>query len=170
MSLLVRPLQAGDATAYRQLMLDAYAESPDAFTSTAAERAGEPLSYWVVRIGSDSALALGAFKDGELIGSVALEREKKPKTRHKALLIGMAAVPAQRRLGVGRALLAALLDQARQLPGLLRINLTVTEGNEPAIRLYEGFGFVRWGREPQAIRTADGRLLGKLHLGLDLSA
>lgn len=170
MSLLVRPLREHDATAYRQLMLDAYAESPDAFTSTADERAGEPLSYWVARIASNSALALGAFVDGELIGSVALEREKKPKTRHKALLIGMVAAPAQRRLGVGRALMAALLDQARQLPGLLRINLTVTEGNVAAIRLYESFGFVPWGREPQAICTADGRLLAKLHLGLSLAS
>lgn len=168
MSLQVRPLRSEEATAYRQLMLNAYTESPDAFTSTAQERAGEPLSYWVARIGSDSAFALGAFVDGELIGSVALEREMKPKTRHKALLIGMVTAPARRRLGVGRALMAALLDQARKLPGLLRINLTVTEGNAAAIRLYESFGFVPWGREPQAIRTADARLLAKLHLGLDL--
>ena len=170
MSFQVRPLRADDATAYRQLMLDAYAESPDAFTSTADERAGEPLSYWVARIASDGTLALGAFMDGALIGSVALEREKKPKTRHKALLIGMVATPAHRRLGVGRALVAALLSEARQRPGLLRINLTVTEGNEAALRLYESFGFVPWGREPQAIRTADGRLLAKLHLGLSLTS
>ena len=166
----VLPLNAEQAQAYRSLMLRAYEETPDAFTSTAAERAGEPLSYWVARIGSaaSGSMALGAFLDGELVGSAALERERKPKTAHKALLIGMYALPAQRRRGAGRALMAALLDQARALPGLRRINLTVTEGNEAAIRLYQDFGFLQWGREPRAIRTEDGRLLAKLHMGLDL--
>lgn len=171
MTILIRPLRADDAPAYRELMLTAYAESPDAFTSTVDERASEPLDYWMARIGSGAgaAFALGAFADGELIGSVALERERKPKTAHKALLIGMVVVPTRRRTGASRALLQALLEHARQQPGLLRINLTVTEGNEAAIRLYERAGFERWGREPQAIRTADGRLLAKLHLGLSLA-
>lgn len=171
MSLRVRPLLPADAQAYRQLMLAAYAESPDAFTSTAEERADAPLDYWLARIGSpDSAtLALGAFADAVLLGSVALERERKPKTAHKALLIGMVVRPEQRRLGAGRALMDALLAHARQQPGLLRVNLTVTEGNEAAIRLYEDVGFRQWGREPQAIRTADGRLLAKLHMGLSLA-
>jgi RimJ/RimL family protein N-acetyltransferase len=166
----VLTLNAGHAQAYRGLMLGAYAESPDAFTSTAAERAGEPLSYWAARIGgaASGSLALGAFLEGELVGSVALERERKPKTAHKALLIGMYALPGQRRRGAGRALMAALLEQAGALPGLRRINLTVTEGNEAAIRLYEEFGFLLWGRESQAIRTEDGRLLAKLHMGLNL--
>jgi RimJ/RimL family protein N-acetyltransferase len=169
-SLLIRALLPADAPAYRELMLAAYAESPDAFTSTVEERAAEPLDYWVARIGraDRGTLALGAFADGGLVGSVALERERKPKTAHKALLIGMVVVPGQRRTGAGRALMASLLDHAGQQPGLLRINLTVTEGNQAAIRLYEAFGFQHWGREPRAIRTADGRLLAKLHLGLDL--
>lgn len=166
--LQIRPLEPDDAAAYRALMLAAYEESADAFTSTAEERAGEPLSYWVARIGDarSGTLALGGFVDGELIASVALERERKPKTAHKAMLIGMIAAPGWRRAGAGRALLDALLAQARSQPGLRCINLTVTEGNEAAIRLYESFGFVCWGREPQAIHTLDGRLLAKLHLGL----
>lgn len=170
MNLLVRPLLPDDAPAYRELMLAAYAESPDAFTSTAEERAGEPISYWLSRIGrpDSGTLALGAYAGEQLVGSVALERERKPKTAHKALLIGMVVKPAQRRSGAGRALIAALLAHAARQPGLLRINLTVTEGNQAAIRLYESVGFSHWGREPRAIRTADERLLAKLHLGLDL--
>lgn len=169
-SLAVRPLRPDDAPAYRELMLAAYAELPDAFTSTAEERAGEPISYWLSRIGSPDGdrLALGAWAGEQLVGSVALERERKPKSRHKALLIGMVVTPDQRRRGTGLALMQALLAHARQQSGLNRINLTVTEGNAPAIRLYESLGFSCWGREPEAIRTADGRLLAKLHLGLAL--
>lgn len=170
MTITVRPLRAEEAAAYRELMLQAYAESPDAFVSTAEERAAAPLDYWVGRIGGDGrpSWALGAFDAERLIGSVALERERKAKTAHKALLVGMVVTPAQRQRGAGRALVTALLAQAALQPGLRRINLTVTEGNTPAIRLYESLGFRGWGREPEAIRTADGRLLAKLHLGLEL--
>lgn len=172
MNLSIRLLQPGDAEAYRALMLRAYAEDADAFTSTAEERAGAPIAYWEQRLGGAGAkaFALGAFVDGGLQGSVALEAETRTKTAHKALLIGMYCAPALRGLGAGRALLQALLAAARARPALLCLNLTLTEGNTPALRLYEGAGFRCWGREPDAIRTADGRLLAKLHMGLRLRA
>ena len=58
----------------------------------------------------------------------------------------------------------AYLDQAcARQPGL-------RQQVESLLRLYEGAGFRCWGREPDAIRTADGRLLAKLHMGLRLHA
>ena len=41
-------------------------------------------------------------------------------------------------------------------------------GNEPAVRLYESFGFSSWGVEPLAIRTPSG-YKGKVHMALQLS-
>ena len=119
-------------------MLQAYELAADAFTSTAAERAAEPEAFWVQRIAAPSGLseALGAFEGDELIGTVALEYSSKPKTRHKALVIGMYAAPAARGKGVGRALLDAAIAQARAREGLLVITLTVTEGNAPAVNLH----------------------------------
>jgi RimJ/RimL family protein N-acetyltransferase len=43
----------------------------------------------------------------------------------------------------------------------------VTEGNEPAIRLYQSLGFRAWGTEPQAIRTPGG-FRGKVHMMMSL--
>jgi GNAT superfamily N-acetyltransferase len=51
---------------------------------------------------------------------------------------GLAVVPEQRRNGVGRALMEAVLELAP--PTVL---LEVIEENEPAIRLYESLGFER---------------------------
>ena len=48
-------------------------------------------------------------------------------------------------LSVGRALTAAVLDWARER-GFGRIGLWVTEGNAPAIALYERMGFTPTGR------------------------
>lgn len=46
----IRALTQSDANEYRALMLQAYEFAADAFTSTAQERAVEPLGWWVHRI------------------------------------------------------------------------------------------------------------------------
>jgi hypothetical protein len=46
----IRRLVPDDAQAYRALMLEAYERHPDAFTSTATERAALPLSWWEARL------------------------------------------------------------------------------------------------------------------------
>ena len=68
-SATLRRLRPDDAPAYRALMLQAYAEQPYAFTSSVAERAGLPLTWWAARL-SEGALAteivLDAGGDGFL--------------------------------------------------------------------------------------------------------
>lgn len=167
----IRPLLARDAPQYRQLMLQAYELAADAFTSTAEERAQEPTSFWVKRIEDPTGLsaAFGAFDGDALVGTVALEFAAKPKTRHKALVIGMYVVPEARGTGAARSLLAEALAFARQRPGIRLVTLTVTEGNEPAIRLYRQVGFQAWGVEPEAILTPGG-FKGKVHMALLLQS
>jgi len=48
------------------------------------------------------------------------------------------------------------------------LTLTLTEGNEPALRLYHSVGFTVWGVEPLAIRAEAG-IKGKVHMSLALS-
>lgn len=167
--LRVAPLQPADALPYRALMLQAYEQAADAFTSTAEDRAAEPESFWVRRIADPSGLnvAFGAFIGQRLVGTVALECNTKPKTRHKGLVIGMYVEPAARGTGAAWALLDALLAHARARGGLRLLTLTVTEGNEPAIRLYRCAGFEAFGVEPLAILTPSG-YRGKVHMALDL--
>lgn len=166
----VARLEATHAAAYRKLMLEAYELAADAFTSTAEERAAEPESFWVRRIADPTGMtaAFGAFEGERLVGTVALEFSAKPKTRHKALVIGMYVAPAVRGLGAGRALLEAAVDHARARGSIALLTLTVTEGNAPAIQLYRGAGFQAFGVEPLAILTPSG-YRGKVHMWLDLS-
>jgi Acetyltransferase (GNAT) family len=94
-------LQPSDAPNYRNLMLEAYDLAADAFTSTSEERAAEPESYWLNRITDAAGMsaAFGAFADQQLVGTVALEFSAKPKTKHKALVIGMYVSPQARGSG-----------------------------------------------------------------------
>lgn len=163
-------LAASDAQRYRALMLHAYSAAADAFTSTPEERAAEPDAWWVTRIADPKGLsiAFGAFHDDELIGTTTIEFSVQPKTRHKAHLIGMFVSEAARGLGAGKALVQAALAAARARPGVRVVTLTVTEGNLPAIALYESCGFKAFGTEPMAIATPDG-FKSKVHMWLDLT-
>jgi ribosomal protein S18 acetylase RimI-like enzyme len=42
------------------------------------------------------------------------------------------------------------------MQNIFLLNLTVTEGNEPAINLYQSVGFKVFGTEPMAILTPSG--------------
>lgn len=160
-------LVASDVPRYRDLMLHAYAAAPDAFTSTPEERAAEPDAWWLRRIADPhgQSLAFGAFHEGQLVGTVTIEFETKPKTRHKASLIGMFVHESCRGHGAGAGLVRAALDAAVARPGIRVVMLTVTEGNGPAVSLYERFGFQRFGVEPMAIATPEG-YKSKLHMWL----
>jgi ribosomal protein S18 acetylase RimI-like enzyme len=165
----VSRLTATDAARYRAFMLHAYEAAADAFTSTAEERAAEPESFWVKRIADPGSLsvAFGAFIEDELAGTVTIEFAAKPKTRHKAHLIGMFVSEALRGRGAGRALVEAALAAASERPGVLVVTLTVTQGNDAAIALYESCGFRTFGIEPMAIATPGG-FRSKVHMWLQL--
>ena len=142
------------ATEYRALMLEAYANHPDAFTSSVAERARLPIAWWEERLRASEPpreLVLGCFSDGVLCGVTGLSFESREKTRHKVTLFGL-YVPSQfRGNGLGSLLIREALDYARTRTGVLLVQLTVTSGNSPARLLYERHGFVPFGLEPMAV-------------------
>lgn len=165
----VAPLTADHAPRYRALMLEAYAQAADAFTSTPEERAREPMAWWAQRLASPLSQSFGAFLGDALVGTVALEYAARDKTRHSAHVIGMYVQPAARGRQAGAALMQAAVAAARARGGVRVMRLTVTEGNAAAVRLYESVGFRAWGVEPWAIATPSG-LQGKVHMALALDA
>ena len=155
-----------DASAYRALMLQAYAQHPQAFTSSVAERAVLPLIWWKQRLSEASRAADVVFgvRDGDdLVAAVGLGFDVREKARHKATLFGMYVAPEARQHGLGAALVQRALACARSRAGVKLVQLTVTEGNHAAQALYERHGFVAFGLEPMAVAMAKG-FVAKTHM------
>jgi RimJ/RimL family protein N-acetyltransferase len=105
--------------------------------------------------------------DGALIGRLSLARDTHPASAHVADL-GLMVAKDARRAGVGRALLEAAVDWARA-SGVRKLELHVFPWNEPAIRLYETFGFEREGLRKRHYRRA-GEDVDAILMALDVTS
>ena len=164
----IRRLTIADAPAYRALRLRSFRDHPEAFTTSYEELEQQSFADTEKRFASPHFKLWGAVDNGVLLGYVGLDREARIKCRHKATLVGMYVAPEHAGRGIGRALVVALLADARE-SDLELIVLTVTEGNSRAAQLYEHCGFRSFGIEPRAVKVG-GRAYGKNHMYLLLTA
>jgi RimJ/RimL family protein N-acetyltransferase len=95
-----------------------------------------------VRRHPDAAVFVAEDPTG-VVGRLSLSRDPHPASRHVADL-GLMVAATARRQGIGRALLEQAVAWARAA-GVRKLELHVFPHNEPAIRLYEVFGFEREG-------------------------
>jgi putative acetyltransferase len=85
--------------------------------------------------------SLVACVDGEVVGQLGLHTSpNRPRRRH-AGQIGIAVRDDWQGKGVGTALMQAAIDLADNWVNLSRLELEVYTDNEPAIKLYQKFGF-----------------------------
>lgn len=84
-----------------------------------------------------------AEEDGRIVARLSLSRDLHPASRHVADL-GLMVASGHRRRGIGRALLEEAVAWARSA-GVRKLELHVFPWNEPALALYEAFGFRREG-------------------------
>jgi RimJ/RimL family protein N-acetyltransferase len=114
---------------------------------------GEERRYLrAARRSPNAAVFVAETRDG-IVGRLSLARDSHPASPHVADLGLMVAAEARRR-GIGRALLERAVEWAREA-GVEKLELHVFPHNEPAIRLYEEFGFEREGLRRAHYRRGD---------------
>lgn len=158
MNVEVRTITADDWSLLRDVSLRALADSPDAFRTTLAETKAHPEDFWRQRA-EGSARILVVLEDGR---GVAMGGIFVPADSAVAYIWGMWTAPEARGRGYAADLLTDLVSWCRDRD--LGVRLHVTEGNEPARRLYVGHGFVPTGaweplREGSALRVEELQLV-----------
>jgi RimJ/RimL family protein N-acetyltransferase len=161
----VRRLKPADAVRYREIRLAGLKNSPEAFGSTFESESLKPSSSFAERLRSSA--IFGALRGAELLGIAGFAFREGAKEAHKGLLWGMYVRPNARKSGVGRRLVEAVIDFARQHAEILQ--LSVVSDNEPARRLYARLGFVEYGLEKDSLKHGD-TYYDEILMALDLKA
>ena len=125
---MIRPARAGDAVA-----IAALDDATWSFDVTPSPRSSVPSSIDGMLVAEDG---------GEIVGYVAVGRATRLESnRHVADIRGLAVAPDHQGRGLGRALVQAALDAARER-GARKVTLRVLGPNTAARALYESCGFV----------------------------
>ena len=153
--LLVRNAIASDARALRETMRRTHSETdyllsyPDE-QGTDDEREARSLAETER---SDDGVELVAVVDGKIVGSAGVEAVgSRRKVAHRARF-GISILKEYWGMGIGRVLMDASIDCARQA-GYTQLELEVVADNERAVSLYRCAGFEEYGRNPRGYRSA----------------
>ena len=103
----------------------------------------------------NDSFTIGAYAKNTLAGVVSFAREEKEKLRHKGLLFTMYVSKEFRGNGIAKQLLGEAIKRVKAISGIEQINLIVISDNVRAKRLYEKFGFEKFGTEQNSIKWND---------------
>jgi len=149
-TIVIRPARMFDARAMVDYMDRLIAERLDTISVRTVPTL-EDEREWILRSEvSERALILLAVHSEEVVGMLDLSAGERPDNRHTGRF-GMSVAKRWRGRGVGRTLLAAAVEAAREWPGFCRIELECVAWNAAGIRLYQSLGFELEGRKTKAI-------------------
>lgn len=164
---LIRDVTPDDILAFWELRLQALYDHPSAFGSDyeQSRQAGPTYAERGYFDGGINRLFAAFTATGELVAQAGTYAES-GKRSHIASVISVYTHPDHRGNGLASRLVQAAIDHLHGFIEITSIRISVNASNHVAIHTYEKLGFVAWGEEPDAIRTADGSCHNELHMVL----
>lgn len=145
---------AADGTAVMEVFQATHAET-DFLLSYPEENsfdAEQEAQFLQEKTESAKEIEIIALADGRVVGTAGIEAlGAKYKVRHRAE-IGISVLKEYWGLGLGRALMEACIQCAREA-GYAQLELDVVADNARALGLYQKLGFVEYGRNPRGFRS-----------------
>lgn len=145
----IKILGVDELNDFREIRLSALAKAPEMFGSTYDAEIVKPLSFFQNCLSSST--IFGVYHKDKIIGLATLTLEQGIKLSHKAVLSSVFIEPEFQRQGLASALLRTVIAYAKA--HVEQILLTVADGNQSAIQLYEKFGFQIYGTEQKALKN-----------------
>ena len=161
----IRPAEPDDVPALHELSI-AVARDGRGVVFTADDmiaggpRAGLRIAESIDPATRDDQLVLVATNEGAITGEASVQRLKPSFTRHVGVF-SIEVHPDHQRHGIGRALLRACVEWAKN-SGIERLELYTRRDNDRARALYESEGFVEESVRVRFIRLPDGRYVDNL--------
>lgn len=153
----VRAIAPDDLDGWWDLRLRSLHDHPDAFGANYASAVMRGPDYLRAGLldGAVERLFAAFAPDGSLVAQLRTVADT-GKRSHIAMIISVATDARHRGLGLQKALIRLAVDHCRSFPEIRQVHISVNAENAAALAVYEGAGFVAWGREPRAIRTESG--------------
>lgn len=151
-------LSPDDWKEYRDLRLESLRESPQAFSGSLEKEEKFTEKEWREKLEKANSLKsrlLFAKLDGRVVGFLSAVIGDSPKLEHFVLIDTMYVAESARRKGIARKMLLTLLDEVRNHPEIVKIQLAVTIEQKGAISLYEKLGFKVVGELKKDLKVGD---------------
>lgn len=130
---------------YKTLRLESLKEDPQSFGQTYEKVSNDLDDKWkTVLIQAEKEekdILYFAEDQGKLIGIMGAFFQKNPDTQDSGMIYGAYVNKQYRGQGVGKQLLAKVIERLSAQPGVNKAKLSVSATEEPAQRLYENLGF-----------------------------
>jgi ribosomal protein S18 acetylase RimI-like enzyme len=148
----VRELDKSNYLDYRKIRLELLLDNKESFGSSYEEESLFNDEFWMDRLSKENVHTIGAYVGVEIIGIIVLVKNVRRKMKHIAHINSMYVKPSFRNQGVAYSLLK-YAENIATAAGVERLNLSVVDSNINAIKLYQKFGFIEYGIEPDTIKV-----------------
>jgi RimJ/RimL family protein N-acetyltransferase len=154
---LVRDAQLGDGQLVYDYLRVLGASTPYILTFPGDIGSAEHYESRVSKIDDGMFYSMSAIdpETGRIVGNTSFSFAQRVKLAHSAGL-GTGVLPDWQSLGLGSWMLDRAISDMRANHKIHRLELTVMDGNEHALRMYERAGFTIEGRKLKSIRQPDG--------------
>lgn len=156
---LLRAIKPEEAEAFLSYFRFVYAESNLFLLRDQVDRTVDQQRRHLEDL-SRRGLMMGAFVDGLLVGHLDLIR-RTPVRRSHVVEFTMAILQSHHRQGLGRKMVEATLEWAKERGNIHKVALNVRSHNEGAQALYRNLGFVEEGRRVNEYRV-DGQYVDEI--------
>lgn len=147
----IRELLPKDWEKYKAIRLEALEADPIAFAETYENSVTHEDSFWQNRLESLSSIWLFAEVGSHIVGMIGAFIKDNKESPGTAILVGVYVNKDYRGKGIGKQLLAHLLQEIRTKGFIHKVKLWVAETQSSARKLYEGEGFAYIGKKAEPI-------------------